>query len=108
MRCSDAGAGSAVMINRTDETQLMDAIKAARVDYEIVFLEKNSRLESLAPDLYLFMETNVKSVRDDCKKLRCCADIILQYPVVDDDKFCEVIQRIRELRQCSHENYSRG
>ncbi|MBN1355534.1 hypothetical protein JXA40_04590 [bacterium] len=88
------GASEAGYHPETFEPRLVERIESLLGENRLVFLEKNRRIPSCPPDLYLYVEREVNNPRTDREFLKRQADYVITDLVIP----CDLIELIQARR----------
>ncbi|HPQ39360.1 MAG TPA: hypothetical protein PLV45_03210 [bacterium] len=92
-----AGAGWTCMISRADTVRLVNQVRRRLDAGDLVFLERNSRCEELAPDIYVFVEADVVNPRQDAGTLRQSADWIVSGEHAHVSKLAAAVKKLWQI-----------
>jgi len=77
---------------------LIQYFKTLAASKAIVFLEKNSILSEMYPDIYIFLKTDVSDPRPDMEKLEESADFVVNDSRLSSEVLNQIKKRISNLR----------
>lgn len=97
IRCAEAGASQARMIDQSDAEMLQKVLKESEPENGLIFVEKNRVHDSMEHDYYIYLDIDVDSPRADRAELRSFADFIVETYPVEQEVLIQLVERIKEL-----------